>query len=75
MAAKLFGRYGPYEPRNPVVKAKAWQEQQERHERAHRWCVNGCGKEAAWYPDGKALLFDGACSAECLAAYEAKSNK
>ena len=78
--AKLYGRWGAYDARSPEEKARARRQQAKRAadnaaaqswKEKHRWCVNGCGKEAAWYPGGMTLLHDGACSAECLAAYEA----
>lgn len=82
--AKLFGRWGYYAPRTPEEKARARRQEATRAtQRAaalafrekHRWCVNGCGQEAAWYDEGHVCLrFDGACSAECLEAYRAKSN-
>ena len=81
MAAKLRGRYGYYEPRTPEEKAKARRQQKARvgmveaarsFKEKHRWCRNACGKEAAWYEGGQTLRFSGCCSAECLAAVEAR---
>lgn len=81
MAAKLSGRYGYYEPRTPEEKAKARRQQKARaglveaarsFKEKHRWCRNACGKEAAWYEGGQTLRFSGCCSAECLAAVEAR---
>ena len=81
--AKLYGRWGAYEPRTLGEKAKARRKQKARAEMVaaardwkekHRWCLNECGKEAAWYESGQTLLFDGACSQECLAAYQQRTD-
>mgnify|MGYP001273957628 CR=1 FL=1 len=80
MSQWLFGRYGPYKPRVPADRRKAERIAQARRQadnlaaawlERNRWCVAGCGKEAAFYPDTpvKSLQFDGACSAECQAAH------
>lgn len=75
---KLYGRYGAYTPRTPEEKAKARRQAAARAARnaaanawleKHRWCVNGCGREAAFYGPGQSLRFDGACSPECLEAF------
>lgn len=75
---KLFGRFGAYTPRSPEENAKARRQQKARaaivdaartFKEKHRWCVNSCGNEAAWYAGGQSLRFDGACSPECLAAF------
>ena len=75
---KLFGRWGAYTARTPEEKAKARRQQNARaalvdaarsFKEKHRWCVNSCGNEAAWYEGGQTLRFDGACSPECLAAF------
>lgn len=83
MTGKLYGRHGAYEPGTPEEKAKARRQHAKRTAEAsavlgwkekHRWCVNGCGQEAAWYDNGLALRFGGACSSECLAAYDARDD-
>lgn len=83
---KLFGRFGAYTPRTPEEKAKARRQQKTRaamvdaarsFKEKHRWCVNGCGKEAAWYvgTTSQTLRFDGACSPECLVAFRLRQQE
>lgn len=82
---KLQGRWGSYEARTPEEKAKARRQAEKRAEanaqaaawrEKHRWCINGCGQEAALAAGGvgQYLEFDGACSAECLEAFQRSNN-
>lgn len=84
--AKLFGRWGAYEPRTPAEKAKARRQEKTRREakanaaawlEKTRWCTNGCGKEAARYDDspGHTLRYSGACSPECEEAVELRKTQ
>lgn len=81
---KLYGRYGAYTPRTAEERAKARRQAAARAAKSaaayawlekHRWCINGCGREAAFYGPGQSLRFDGACSMECLAAFQLRTQK